>query len=1278
MKEYKWLQKVLVILIVMILSCSFQATCSAAQTDTEKKNARVLFLSSYNYDWDSIPKQLNGFKSQIQGYAKVDYVFMDTKTHAYKDIEKPIYDTVSNNINKLGGYDVVVLGDDVALDFALKYKNKLFSGVPMVFEGINSKQKARNAAKDPLITGVVESFPMKETIELAKKLYPNANQIVAISDDSESCRGSSRQYYDSKKDFPEMKMKELNCSKLTKAQITKKISSYGEDTILIFLMLTHDGEGHLYSQYDATKLVTDAAKIPVFKSDELGIGEGLLGGVVISYDTMGRLAGKMATKILNGTSIETIDVETMPYHIKLDEKVMKKFGLSTKSLPEHTVLVHHTPTIWEKYHKVLIPSGILIAFLAVILLLIILMNRSRKKYYQKIKERDILLDNLMKNIPGGIAIYKMGQEVKTLYYSEGIPAMSGRSIEEYEEWIQRDNLEDIICKEDIEYVRLTIEAAIKKKETFNVSYRMMHKDGSKVWVQLSATPIRKENGTLIYYAVFTCMPQEAILYRCIATESPTGVYICDSENYNMLYANNVITDCIGNKAYGNKKCYEYLLNRDYPCDNCKMSVMKKDEFLNREYDINGQHLTLKGKLFDWNGITTHIEYVVDNTYRYEEQKKKEAKYETQMRILSKVSKNCICSFRLNVTQNIIEKAYGPKIIDILGGNKNVDIEKWIEKAKEFFAQEDEWENYKNQFCRSHLLDCFSHGNKIISMEQRMKVSEDTTHWCKSSAIMRQNPTTDDIEGYIYIEDINTGMVRKALTEKSMRANHEMLICIDIHHDNHIIFNFSNTSKPITGNRSEEFMLSYLNKHYEGEDKDEVIKKFYIKTVTEALEQEDTYSFFFPLYIREKKHYYQANYSYIDQKNGLLGLVITDITDIYYEQIKHQQILKEALAQAESANVAKSEFMARMSHDMRTPMNGILGLSYLMEKEEDLKEIKKDLKQLQESGEYLLQLIMDVLDVNKIESKRFRLYPKVCDKEKIFDTIISIVKPQMDAKSIEFHFEKGESKWKYVMMDEQRLKQIFVNLLSNAIKFTLEGGRIDFSMELISEENHIIRHKFIIKDTGIGISEDFLPKVFMPFEQENRLKENLGGTGLGLSIVKKLVELMDGSIEIESKINQGTKVTLYLDFPEADTPENLEVTESKDIKILENKRILLCEDHPLNAKITINLLEKQGAIVDWMENGELGLKAFKDSPLHFYDTILMDIRMPVLGGLEATKEIRSLDRLDAAKVPIIAMTANAYEEDVKKALDAGMNVHLAKPVKPSKMYETIAKYIKDSR
>ncbi|MDD4370975.1 MAG: ABC transporter substrate binding protein [Anaerostipes sp.] len=1278
MKKYMWLQKVLVILTVVILSCGFHWTCFAAQADAGKKNSRVLFLSSYNYDWDSIPKQLNGFKSQIQGHAKVDYVFMDTKTHVYKDIEKPIYESVSNNINKLGGYDVVVLGDDVALNFALKYKNELFSGVPMVFEGINSEKKARNAAKNPLITGIVESFPMEETIQLAKKLYPKAKQIVAISDDSESGLGSSRQYYDSKKDFPEMKMKELNCSKLTKAQITKKISSYGEDTILIFLMLTHDGEGHLYSQYDATKLVTDAAKIPVFKSDELGIGEGLLGGVVISYDTMGRLAGKMATKILNGTSIETIDVETMPYHVKLDEKVMKKFGLSTKSLPEHTVLVHHTPTIWEKYYKVLIPSGIVIAFLAVILVLIILMNRSRKKYYQKIKERDILLDNLVKNIPGGIAVYKMGQEVETLYYSEGIPAMSGRSIEEYEEWIQGDNLEDIIYKEDIEYVQPIVEAAIKKKETFNVAYRMMHKDGSKVWTQLSAIPIHKESGIPIYYAVFTCMPQEAILYRCIATESPTGVYICDSENYNMLYANNVITDSIGNQAYEDKKCYEYLLNRDCPCNNCKMSVMKKDKFLSREYDINGQHLILKGKLFDWNGITTHIEYVIDNTYRYEEQKKKEAKYETQMKLLSKVSKNCICSFRLNVTKNTIEKAYGPKIIDILGGNKNMDIEKWIEKAKEFFAQEDEWENYRNQFCRSHLLDCFSHGNKTISMEQHMKLSEDTTHWCKSSAIMMQNPTTDDVEGYIYIEDINTGMLRKALTERSMRTNHEMLICIDICHNNHIIFNPFNTSEPMIGKNSEEFIQSYIKKHSKEEDKDEVIKKFSIETVTEELHQGDTYFFFFSLYIWKKKHYYQANYSYIDQKNGLLGLVITDITDIYYEQIKQQQILKEALAQAESANVAKSEFLARMSHDMRTPMNGILGLSYIMEKEEDLKEIKKDLKQLQGSGEYLLRLIMDVLDVNKIDSKMFHLYPKVCDKEKIFASIISIVKPQMDAKAIEFHFEKGESKWKYVMIDEQRLKQIFVNLLSNAIKFTPEGGQIDFGMELISEKNHIIQHKFIIKDTGIGISEEFLPKVYMSFEQENRIRENLGGTGLGLSIVKKLVELMDGSIEIESKINQGTKVTLYLDFPEADTPESPEITKSKDIKILENKRILLCEDHPLNAKITINLLEKQGAVVDWMKNGELGLKAFEDSPLYFYDTILMDIRMPVLGGLEATKAIRSLDRADAEKVPIIAMTANAYEEDVEKAMDVGMNVHLAKPVKPSKMYETIAKCIKDSR
>lgn len=382
-------------------------------------------------------------------------------------------------------------------------------------------------------------------------------------------------------------------------------------------------------------------------------------------------------------------------------------------------------------------------------------------------------------------------------------------------------------------------------------------------------------------------------------------------------------------------------------------------------------------------------------------------------------------------------------------------------------------------------------------------------------------------------------------------------------------------------------------------------------------------------------------------------------------------LRLALDKADAASRAKTDFLGRMSHDMRTPMNGILGLSYLMEDSAQTPELKQELIQLRESGQYLLQLINDVLDVNKVESGHIELHPRVCDEEVLFSSVIALVKPQMEEKQIDFHFEMRNIEWTYMLLDEQRVKQIFVNLLSNAVKFTPSGGRIDFIMELVSEDAHTIRDKFVIRDTGIGMSEAFLSRLFEPFAQENRTPGAKEGTGLGLFIVKSLVELMGGSISVESQVDRGTEFTVYLNFPLAEhAPDAPAAISSPAVHLPAGLHVLLCEDHPLNAKITRRLLEKEGALVAWAEDGRRGVELFSSSGAHEFDLILMDIRMPVMDGLEAARAIRSLDRPDAKTVPIIAMTANAYEEDIEKSLSCGMNAHLAKPVVPDVLYGAI--------
>ncbi|MDD6215863.1 MAG: transporter substrate-binding domain-containing protein [Roseburia sp.] len=396
-------------------------------------------------------------------------------------------------------------------------------------------------------------------------------------------------------------------------------------------------------------------------------------------------------------------------------------------------------------------------------------------------------------------------------------------------------------------------------------------------------------------------------------------------------------------------------------------------------------------------------------------------------------------------------------------------------------------------------------------------------------------------------------------------------------------------------------------------------------------------------------------------------------------------MKKKNIELERAKTAQSSFLSRMSHDMRTPMNVILGLSYLMEKEQNMDTLKGYIPQLQESSEFLLQLINDVLDVNKIESGNLTINPHECDEKGVFDSIINMMQPLIAEKHLEFHFEKKEPEWYQMMIDEQRVKQIFINLLNNAVKFTPQGGKIEFIMERVEQTDEMIRNKFIVRDTGIGISKDFLPHILEPFKQENTNEDYTMGTGLGLPIAKQLIEMMGGTISISSKKGCGTTITLFLNMPLVKkkkeeisitpAPKAAKRTEPPEV-LRPGFQILLCEDHPLNAKIATKLLEQQKAVVTWAKDGKEGVTLFQQSKPGTYDVILMDIRMPEMDGLEATRRIRALDREDATQIPIIAMSANAYEEDVKKSLEAGMNAHLAKPIEPRKIYEQIQFYTRD--
>jgi len=405
------------------------------------------------------------------------------------------------------------------------------------------------------------------------------------------------------------------------------------------------------------------------------------------------------------------------------------------------------------------------------------------------------------------------------------------------------------------------------------------------------------------------------------------------------------------------------------------------------------------------------------------------------------------------------------------------------------------------------------------------------------------------------------------------------------------------------------------------------------------------------------------------ENGKCTQVLWAIRSIQEQKQKdeqHKLELQNALDLAEAANKAKTTFLNNMSHDIRTPMNAILGFSQLMEKEKGNPEaVSNYLKKMQSSGEYLLTIINNVLDMARIESGKMTLDEDVMDLRDQKNTAIVMFEQEAKRKNIDFKVI-GNFTHPCIMMDITKMKEIATNLLSNAIKYTPEGGTVTLEMrEVPCEREGYGTYHMIISDTGIGMSEDFKEHIFESFTRERDTTESkIAGTGLGMSIVKKLVDFVGGTITVESQLGKGTTFTVTMDHKIVVNPENLFVDktpEEKSDEVIKGKRILLAEDNELNAEIGTAILEEIGLVVEHASDGVQCIEMMNNKSAGYYDMILMDIQMPNLNGYDTTRNIRKFDDPVKASIPIVAMTANAFDEDRKAALDAGMNGHLAKPI-----------------
>ena len=393
-------------------------------------------------------------------------------------------------------------------------------------------------------------------------------------------------------------------------------------------------------------------------------------------------------------------------------------------------------------------------------------------------------------------------------------------------------------------------------------------------------------------------------------------------------------------------------------------------------------------------------------------------------------------------------------------------------------------------------------------------------------------------------------------------------------------------------------------------------------------------------------------------------------------------LEIALKKAEDASLAKTRFLNNMSHDIRTPMNVILGYAQLMENElkgKDMPETLEHLEKMQQSGNLLLSIINNVLDMARIESGRMELDENYCRIEDVRKSLFAVFDEKARKKNIALHYTMNVEH-EHVLTDVTKVKEIFVNILSNAIKYTPSGGSVMISVdELPCDEPGYMIVRNRVSDTGIGMSQDYMTKIFDAFTREqNTTKSKIAGTGLGMSIVRKYVDLLDGTIDVESELGKGSTITVTLKHKIADESYYVKkhIEESgTGSEILEGRNILLAEDNDLNAEITEAILERAGIKTERVEDGIQCVNMIEKMPADTYDMILMDIQMPKMNGYKATQAIRRLPDKDKACIPIIAMTANAFEEDKRDALAVGMNGHIAKPIELDKLLSMLAEVIR---
>ena len=637
--------------------------------------------------------------------------------------------------------------------------------------------------------------------------------------------------------------------------------------------------------------------------------------------------------------------------------------------------------------------------------------------------------------------------------------------------------------------------------------------------------------------------------------------------------------------------------------------------------------------------------------------------------------------QLNLTDNVCRNAEGQDF-----GKRMQDVrtaDDFFEKLSDVVADADTRHDLKEKLTRKNLIEAFFHGRTEFRLEYPFLLENGEHCWRDGVITMLQNPVTGDVEAMACNIDIDWQKRREKVMEKVAQDE----------------FDFVGVLNP----RDASFEFYYRKsgtvysemQRVDDYDKDRKLMQEAVVTLKDAkrwlevtraehvlqcLRKYGSFSYPYVCVENGITSRRLLRYFWLDEPEGDVLVLHSDVTAVYDHEKRQIRRTQRALKAVEKATKAKSEFVARVSHDIRTPIglvNSMVGFAF--EDIDDRQKLMDDLEKIRSAGTMLLSLVNDVLDIARMDSGKIELHTEPCSYESIVSDIRNVFEPLCRQKRQTFRITgNGAQDFGMLMLDRVRMRQLLLNVVSNAVKYTPKGGSVTLQVNVEPAARGRKRVGIAVTDTGIGMSQEFQKKMFMPFAQEHEnpyREKGVESTGLGLPIVKNLAELMQGALEVESEIGQGTTIQFVFEAePAKEKPDQQPQRKKTEPADLLHGKVLLVEDNEINAELGMRILEYLGLESVWANNGAVALKMFQDSEVGTYDLILMDLQMPIMDGYQATKYIRELRRPDAGKIPIIAMTADSFDDAMENARKSGMDAHLTKPMEPAKLKVVLQSYL----